>query len=245
MHTFSNGLRLIKGNTNKIPWTVILLFFWISACQESSTTPIDSYRYFPLELGSFIVYDVKQDVFAAGNSEPVTSAWQEKDQIESSTSNVDNVTDFIVSKYRRNSETDYWQKFDEYSIKSSPDKILTTIDNQTVFSFTFPVESYVKWNGNTYNSLDVENCHYENIDESVSFSGHLFENTVKVVERMDSSVINKHVGVKQYALGVGLVFDEQISFEYCQTEQCLSSDIREIESGYHIVKTFNSVGKNN
>ncbi|WP_353721982.1 hypothetical protein [Dyadobacter sp. 676] len=202
------------------------------SCDDDVTSPKNDYEYFPLEVGSYTVYEVKEEIYSAGKTEPKTSSWQEKDQIIDKTDDGDSES-FILARFTRSTGSDYWVKTKEFRINRTPDKILTSIDSETFFSLIFPVSESVRWNGNAYNNRDKEDYFYQDINRPYSESKQRFDNTLTVVERMDSSIINRYTGIKKYALGVGLIYDDQVSYEYCQTPECLESDIRVVESGTH------------
>ncbi|PWJ60325.1 hypothetical protein CLV98_101506 [Dyadobacter jejuensis] len=224
------------------PFIAFLLSIAFNACQKDDTLPIDSYAYYPLELGQYQVYQVAETTYSAGQTAPVVKTWQEKDEVSRIAEQSEFSTTYIVARYTRNSEADYWQKTKEYAITKSPDKILTNLDNQTTFSLVFPVGSGLEWNGNLYNSQDPRKYHYEDIDQPLAIGDLSFDRSLTVVERRDSSLINKYIGIKQYGLGAGLVSDQQINYEYCQDEACIGNYI--IESGTHKTRTILSYGNN-
>lgn len=223
-----------------LPCLLLVLGLLVASCDNSTTQPRDDYAYYPLEVGSYLVYDVRQETYSAGKQEPTVTVWQEKDQVIDRINNEDNNTSsFIIARFTRTKTTDYWTKAKEFRVTRAPDKILTSLDNETFFDLIFPVDRSARWNGNAYNTRDEEQYTYDAINEPFGE----FENTLTVVERMDSSRINKYVGIKKYALNVGLVYDDQISYEYCQTDECLASDVRKIESGVHKSRMVAEYGK--
>lgn len=215
-----------------------------ASCDKSDADWIDPNRYGALEEGSYIIYDVREESYSAGKNEPDISSWQEKDQIVSLSKESENSTVALVARFKRSNDADYWAKVKEFRIVRSPDKLLTTIDNESFVSLVFPVDPRTSWNGNQYNNRDAEDYRYEDINSSVTIAQQSFGNTLTVIERQDSSIINKYSGIKKYALDIGLVYDAQVSFEYCQTPECLNSDIRQVESGYHRTRTVKQFGSN-
>jgi hypothetical protein len=209
-----------------IPFAILALAF---SCENSDTDPIDEYDYYPLAVGRFAIYEVNEVVYSSGQANPVSKTWQEKDEVDRVSTDAEGFSTYTVSRSTRNASTDYWQKVKEFTVRKSPDKILTNIDNQTFFSLAFPISPKYEWNGNTYNNLDAESYYYQEINEPASIGAQNFSKTLKVVERNDTSIINRYLGVKQYGLGVGLISDEQIAFEFCQSEDCIGSG--KIESG--------------
>lgn len=218
--------------------TIISMFS--QSCNNDSTEPVDVYDYFPLEVGRYQIYNVKETIYSAGQKDPVIHSYQEKDEIERMSTDADGISTYIFSRSTRNTASDYWQKVKEFSAREYPDKILTTIDNQTFFSLIFPIDSKVTWNGNTYNNLEAENYHYLDINKPLTLDTLIFDKTLTVLERKDTSIIDRFVGIKQYGLGVGLISDDQIAYEYCQNEECIGSET--IESGTHKTRTIVEFG---
>lgn len=224
-----------------IKWLPLLAaIFLFQSCDNDSTEPIDVYNYFPLQVGRFQIYNVKDEVYSSGVKDPVVTLYQEKDEIESKSTDAQGISTYIFSRSTRKVPTDYWQKVKEFTVTEYPDKLLTTIDNQTFFSLVFPVDSKISWNGNTYNNLDAENYLYQDINVPKQAGSLTFDKTLTVLERKDTSIINRYIGIKQYALGVGLISDDQTAYEYCQTDDCIGSET--IESGTHKTRTIAEFG---
>lgn len=222
----------------------IFFLFAISivvSCKRDRTEPVDSYGYYPLEIGRYLIYDVKEEIYSAGQENPVRKNWQEKDEVDRVTTDDKGIPTYIISRSRRNATTEYWQKQKEFSVQKYPDKLLTNLDNQTFFSLSFPVNQNVEWNGNSYNNMDAQKYHYEELNKPVQVGTQTFNNALTVVERKDTSIINRYIGMKQYALGVGLISDDQTAFELCQNEDCIGSG--KIESGTHRSRIIVEFGK--
>jgi hypothetical protein len=210
-------------------WLSLLICAAVFSCSKDSTEPVDSYDYYPLQVGWYAVYDVRQEIYSSAQKEPVIKISQEKDEIEDVQINADGISTYTFSRSTRANSTEYWQKVKQYTVQKFPDKLLTNIDNQTFFSMVFPVDSRIRWNGNTYNNLDPQEYRYENLAKPVTVGEQRFNKSLTVVERKDSSIINRYVGIKQYGLGVGLILDDQTNLELCQSEDCIGSE--KVESG--------------
>ncbi|MCF0061415.1 hypothetical protein MUK70_19440 [Dyadobacter chenwenxiniae] len=213
----------------------------ILSCKRDRTEPVDSNNYYPLEVGRFLVYDVKEEVYSAGQANPVKKSWQEKDEVDRVSTDEKGIPTYTISRSRRNTATEYWQKEKEFTVQKYPDKLLTNIDNQTFFSLALPVDPKVKWNGNSYNNLDAQNYHYEDLNKPVTVGSQSFDKAMVVVERKDTSIINRYIGIKHYGLGVGLISDDQTAFELCQNDDCIGSG--KIESGKHRSRIIVEFGK--
>jgi len=224
--TKNNLLSLVKI---LLTWTLLTSLFF--SCSDSSTEPTDPNNYYPLSVGQYQVYEVREEIYSSGQKVPVVTSWLERDEISSMKTNTNGSSTFIVSRSRRNTTADYWQKVKEYAIEQYPDKLIFNIDNQITVPFIFPVDSKVSWNGNMYNTLDKQDYHYEDINASYQLGDLSFDKALTVVERRDTtSVIDYYLSLKRYALGVGLVYDEQTAYQYCQSSpECIGLDI--VDSG--------------
>ena len=218
-----------------------LVLSLVISCKKDRTEPVDSNNYYPLEIGRFLIYDVKEEIYSAGQANPVKKSWQEKDEVDRVSTDEKGIPTYIIARSRRNTAAEYWQKEKEFSVQKYPDKLLTNIDNQTFFSLAFPVDPKVEWNGNSFNNLDAQNYHYEDLNKPVQLGTQSFDKALVVVERKDTSIINRYIGIKQYGLGVGLISDDQTAFELCQSEDCIGSG--KIESGTHRSRIIVEFGK--
>lgn len=226
---------------NLIKLLPVLIILMVSqSCNNDSAAPVNVYDYFPLEVGRYQIYDVKEEIYSSGQKEPVVRSYQEKDEIERMSTDAEGISTYIFSRSTRNAASDYWQKVKDFSVQEFPDKILTTIDNQTFVSLVFPIDFKVTWNGNLYNNLDVENYRYERINIANKVNNQAFNNTLTVLERKDTSLVNRYTGVKLYAMGTGLISDEQTAYQYCQDEDCIGSET--IESGTHKTRLITEYG---
>jgi len=227
---YSHTGKIVGWNALK---TLSLFFILLAtqSCDNNSTEPVDVYNYFPLQIGKYQIYDVREEIYSSGQKNPAIKSYQEKDEIDRMSTDGQGISTYIFSRSTRNTAADYWQKVKEFSVTSYPDKVLTNIDNQTFFSLIFPIDPTITWNGNIYNNLEEEKYRYENINKPLQLDSQSFDKTLTVVERKDTSIIDRYIGIKQYGLGIGLILDDQIAYEYCQNDDCIGQEI--IESGSH------------
>lgn len=201
------------------------------ACDGDDAKPVDPYAYYPLEIGHYLVYDVNQEVYSTGQNAPVVTQWQEKDEVDRIAADSAGIVTYIIARSTRAASTDYWQKVKEFAVHRYPDKLLTNIDNEPFLSLTFPIDSRATWNGNVYNNMDEQDCYYESVNQPARVNDQTFDNVLTVVERKDTSIINRYITIKQYAAGIGLISDDQTAFELCQNDACIGSG--KVESGMH------------
>jgi hypothetical protein len=222
--------------------SLLIVTVLFQACSDKTTDPVNTYDYYPLTIGHFMIYDVNETTYSSGQKDPVVVNYQEKDEISRVSVNTDGSSTYIVSRSTRNTASGYWQKVKEYSIQQYPDKLIFNVDNQSLVPLVFPVDPKLTWNGNMYNTLDPENYLYEDINQPYQIGTLSFDKTLTLVERRDTtSVIDYDLGLKRFALGVGLIYDEQTSYEYCQSSaDCIGQQI--IDSGSRKVRKIIEYG---
>ncbi|WP_221394032.1 hypothetical protein [Dyadobacter sp. NIV53] len=234
---------------------VIFILLAFQSCHSPDTEPVNPYDYFPLEVGSFQVYSVTEEVYSAGQKAPTVKMWYEKNEIIRMNKDSDVGSTFTVSHSVRNNPSDYWQKIKEYSVQSSPDKIIQNQDNEIFTSLVFPYSPTVQWDGYQYFNMDKNDprkgylFHYEDLNQPVTIDSIKFDRTLKVSERSDTTFKSDsssrefyRLGFKQYAIGVGMIADVQADFEYLQ-ENGEFIGYRIIGSGTRRIKKIIAFGR--
>lgn len=234
---------IVKEHTHlmfKFTFLSFLLAAILVSCKDDDTLPTKASALYPLEVGQYQIYDIKQVVYAVDVPDSTSTSWQERDVVDRVSQQSGSAVTYIVARYQRKSTEESWKKVKEYAVEKSPDKIIQTVDNTSVVPLIFPVRDKFTWNGNMYNSQDEQNFVYMLSKEPFSVDTKTFPNTTSVSERDETSVINNYVSLKVYAPEVGLIFEENTAFEYCQNDDCIGS--YKVESGSHRVKKINSWG---
>ncbi len=222
---------------------VLLAAIGISGCDRGDKGPVSDYDYFPLRLNYPLVYQLTETRYSAGNPEPAVSVWFEKDEAIRRTESPDGFPVFIFAHSRKDTPTGNWQKVKEYTITQYPDKYLQTIDNVTTVPMAFPIRSSTIWDLNAYNTEREEQCHYEYFNQPRTIGELDFKNTVQVTGRnyTTDTIVAYNLGYYQYAPGVGLIYEEQTDYEYCQeNDDCFGK--AQIASGMSTIRQLISYG---
>lgn len=226
---------VLKSNLHLLFYSLVLTIF-LSGCDDTGagSEPNRDYNYFPLKLDSPLIYEVSETKYGAGSTLPVISTWFEKDEAVRRSESPEGFPVFTMARSRRNAESEAWQKVKEYSVTQYPDKYLLSIDNITTVPMMFPVRSTTTWDINAFNTKETEGAEYEYVGEAMTVGELHFENTLQVSGRdyTNEPIVRYNLGYSQYAWGVGLVYDEQTDYEYCQEPHCFGQ--QQIASGVSI-----------
>jgi hypothetical protein len=227
----------------------LLAFLLLSqACKTTSPDPITPYDYFPLEIGRYRIFEVTEKVYSAGTAKPVVKAWQERDEITSVNEDTTGAKIFIISRYIRDTPQDSWKKIKEYTAQKYIEKVIVNLDNEVLMPLIFPYSPQARWDGYKYFMLPEHDLRegykhtYEDINQPLDVNGLHFDKTLKVSERNEDDKVKLRLGYKQYAVGIGLIADEQTDYEYSQEGDWFDRP-KEIASGVSRVKKIVEFGK--
>jgi hypothetical protein len=219
----------------------------VVACESPEKRP-DNSSYFPIEVGSYRIYAVEEQVHSTGTKNVKSDSWFEKEEIIRVRSKPDGISECVISYSVRVKSTDYWKKTKEYLVDIYPDKVVQNKDNEMTTSLVFPYSRDVKWNGYEYLFLNDEDprysylFQYEDLNKSLQIDSLHFPITLKVIERTDTSgAVLYRLGYKLYAAGVGLVMDVQTDYDYLQTNGELI-DYRVIDKGVRRIRKIIGYG---
>ncbi|MCE7040621.1 hypothetical protein [Dyadobacter sp. CY312] len=242
-----NQLSSLPDQKRSGIFVLLILALFLQACKSTSPDPITPYDYFPLEIGRYRIFEVTEDVYSAGTAKPVRKTWQEKDEIIGMNEDTTNGKIFLFSRSIRNTSADSWKKIKEYTAQKYIEKVVVNIDNEVLMPLIFPYSPQARWDGYRYFMLPEDDVRegflhtYRDINQPLDINGLHFDKTLKVSERDEDGLVQLRLGYKQYAVGVGLITDEQTDFYYSQEGDWLDKP-KEIASGVSRVKKIIEFG---
>lgn len=204
------------------------------SCDKTNTAIENPHGYVKLEVGQFRIYDVLEENFFAGVSQPNVTTYQEKDEVVS----YDGNNRFTISRFTRENVNTAWKKTKQYSMQILPDRLTKTIDNKVYVQMVFPINLSTGWNGNIYNNLPKIQYQYAELGVDSKINDHTYGNTLKVIADNDynyPNLLTLENSIWQYSYGIGLIYEQENLLEYCQeTAECIGEGI--IESGLRRTK---------
>ena len=195
----------------------ILLFLILAsffACEKKELRTAHA-AYFPLNVGNYWIYEVNEEIYNLLDSAQ-KSTFHVKEIITSSYEENGNLF-FRLERYLKKNGARTWEIDQVSTIQQRPDKIIKTDNNSPVIKLVLPISEGLSWNPNLYNTAQANKSTYHDNNEVFNTSKSLFKNTVTVIARNDSSLIALEKHKEVYAPNIGMIYSEDISFQYCQS----------------------------
>jgi hypothetical protein len=225
--------------------SVILGCFLLSACNSEKVEPEPNrlgYDFFPLETGNFVEYDV-QETYYALTANPIIRTYQIKEIIGDSFLDLSNEAAYQVMRYSRPEGNAAWQLDSIWVAKRTPNQAIRIENNIAFVKLIFPVEEKQTWNGNVLNNLGNDEYQLLALNKPYKVTGAEFDNTLTIVQNVDSSLVNQDKRTEIYAQGVGLVYKERVQVQFCSsTAACLGKG--QIDFGVKFYQRLKTYGRN-
>jgi hypothetical protein len=144
---------------------IFILFLSVlgmSCSEEMSDISLDQgYDFLPLEIGQFRLYDVEEIVYAV--FEPDTSQYYLKEVIADSLVSGDGTVRYLINRYTGVDSANLTLD-SVWSVRKLENSAVFTENNRDYVKLVFPVEAGKTWDGNAYNTLEVQNYNYVSED---------------------------------------------------------------------------------
>ena len=187
----------------------ICTFFF--SCQKKETLPSIDFKtsYFPLKLGSVIIYKADSTDYRAltpTQSQQTKYSFEIKDSVVRDISE-GNVKTFVIYRYKKTGSADW--VFEKVLTRTlTGQRAEEFIDNRRFVRLTFPPERNKFWKGNTFNNLDdgSETIYtIKSVDQKRQISSISLDSTLVVEEMKDLNLIRKDYAIAIYAKNIGMV----------------------------------------
>lgn len=207
----------------KIHWSIygcLLIILFATGCtkDESSNASLNDYNYFPLEQGSWIVYDVDSIVHLEDDdntNQTDTSLrfyrYQVKETMDSTFTDGEGDITFRIRREIRDTVSSDWSFMNVWTCKRIYNSAQRVEDNLRFVKLAFPVDDRRPWNGNAYNILPVEEYMYSDIHAPLSAGGFTFDSSVTVIQTEFISQINRIIKKEKYSMHIGMVMKQRDS----------------------------------
>lgn len=234
---------------NKAFFAVLVVFCGLmAACSTNSLSPSDlnlSESYFPLEKGSFIIYDVEQTDYTFVDG-IIERKYQLREWVKDTLTLQDGQLAYQLERATRVDTTvDEWA-IDSIWVAYKTNTQAVRYESSVPFvKLIFPIKRNSIWNGNQLNNNlpdIVENWKVTAFETSKVINARKFDKTITVNHRSDSSCRGKYNKEEIYAQGIGLVSRTYTNFTYEETDPPCTPPFK-IEVGRFYVEKFRRSGK--
>jgi hypothetical protein len=216
-------------------FTSLCLMILLTACNTDDAN-LDLFPagtdYFPLTIGNFVVYNVKETNYFLNEPRKTEATYQLKEVIKESYKDLANNTTYRIERYKRNNGRDNWVLWNIWTARVDYKAAVRTEDNFSAIKLVFPLENGKKWNPNTFNTSNTTTPNtYQMLDlgKSFSFAGKSYAETITVSQSNDSTLVGKDKRMEIYAKDIGMIYKKIDVLVYCQFENCRGK--AEIERG--------------
>jgi hypothetical protein len=227
--------RNFTSKAGSLNWLLsFVLLTVLAACSVRTIEPNDSalgYDYFPLELESFLVYQVEEITYVLPEGQ-LTRSYQLKELVADTFTDLSGDKAYRIHRFTRPSEANDWQLDSVWTAKRTASRAIRTENNQYYVKLIFPVKENSTWNGNILNNLDTLDYRVRDRGKAFGLPQRSFANTVKVFQKSDTlSIIGRDKRLEVYASGIGLVYKEFVTLQYCSASPDCVGDATRVSFG--------------
>jgi hypothetical protein len=221
----------------------LLVIFILFSCKREEEVFDSGSEYYPIRsLGSYIIYDVHHIKYNASGRDTIKFQLME---MIGDTLSLNGRVYYKILRYRRTDDSESWPAqpdsvWKTYKIASEAIKTENNID---LIKMVFPVEEGKSWDANVLNTWGPQVFSMKKKGYPYAVNNHSFSNTLTVMERFDTTAINKNIIYEVYSKDLGLIHKSMTNLELCQTGTCIMNHYigkDSIVSGEKYEQRFNS-----
>lgn len=212
----------------------------LSCDSGNDTKPRETGKdYFPFSKGLYHVYDVSETKYVL--NVPETEEYELKTQVVDSFVNIDGKLTYVIYRSKRSEGETEWNYIDTWSGLADSREVIVNEENTPFLKLKDPIDPGTAWNGNTYNTGEVDEYVLEEVNKAYTFNGIPFDECITINQSdNDDYVVFLDQRKEVYAKGIGLIYKETTQLSYCTAEGCLGD--QEVESGLIYKQTIKGHG---
>jgi hypothetical protein len=223
-----------------------LLTFVVILSLAASCDPTGDYippalgaEYFPLNTGSYIIYDV--DSTSISQNVETKYNYQLKLEVKSPFVNGAGKTSYVIQRQKRANQDAPWTEAGTWSAWTDARSAVSVEGNQRFVRLQFPIKVGNVWNGNDLNSSGgEEDCNGNPCDR---YEVSAIDPDVIVVQSDVEDVLVKFdVRREAYTKDIGLTYKEVTILEYCTAQNCFGNQF--VDNGVKYIQTLAEHGGN-
>ena len=206
---------------------VLFLLVLIGGCRTEEIKPLPDEagtRYYPLRVGAYWVYQVTEtrykNQFADQPGDSVT--YEVREQIDTIYQDLTGALAYHFIRSRRLSPAAAWGADSVFVVHKSASDVRLSWNNIRQVPFIFPVLDGKKWNAdifnvnsNVLNNMETHYYTFAGKGQPLVVNDTTYQNTVKVIQRLNENAIERQDRYEVYAYDVGRIYKSALAYEYC------------------------------
>jgi hypothetical protein len=208
-------MKSISNIYSKICLFIFLSIIILSCTKttEIDPNPKESYKYFPIEVGDFKLFQRVVYSYAVGQKERIDSILVKETVTSKSQSN--NETYYVIERQAKGKNDLFFKPEIVYQIITNPKQVINTERNIYTVMLYYPIFLGSKWNVNEINGQDEKEAEIINLGK---FPKKLITDKNLILVQSDSTnnFVDFKVSNKIFAKNIGLIYSENSAIDYCQ-----------------------------
>ena len=190
-----------------------------ASCTEVKEPDPDKagYQYFPLEAGTYRLYQVEGIRYNAFRDSTIFS-YKLREVVADTFRNLESGISYILQRQTLNDNNE-WQTDSVWTARKDEYTAVVVEHNVPIIRFTFPPEDGKTWDGNSLNGFPADEFEMTGVGAPWSDEYGSYDKSVMVVEEDLPDTFVKFISKKEvYAQDKGLVYKEIVYLKYMQGE---------------------------
>jgi len=193
---------------------ILTLSIILESCKkeiQQSEAPFLDNKYFPINIGSSISYQIMEVNIDELSSVNDTILYQIMEKIDTIIENTKSYKTYRLERYFRTDSTKNWNILNVWQIRKYANRIHKIEDNIEYIRLLTPVRSNQEWDGNSYNNYDSQE--YKTLSTKNIVINYKNHNCITVIHQDKISLIDKIFSEEQYSENIGLTKKTLIDVE--------------------------------
>ena len=221
---------------NRLLYTVFVSVILLFGCKKSNNETVNYYYgYFPLEVDSWVEYDVLDIVHTEFGSD--TTIYQLKEITTEEFLDLEGRLTYRIERYWRADVSLEWSIKDVWYSNITKTTAEKVEENVRFTKMIFPINDTKYWDGNAFNNLDEWEYSYDSLHMPKLINNLSFDSTITVIQRDNENVVEYEKVKEIFAVDIGLIYKIHIDLDIND------SNILDINSGRELEMTVTAYGK--
>lgn len=198
----------------------LVIFLWMSACDEVERTPVLADEYFPLVTGQFIIYNVDSTRILQNVETKFT--YQLRVSTGKAFANGEGNTSYVIQREKRTDASKPWTPSGTWTARKSTKEAVISEGTTSYVKLKFPLAIGSTWDGNALNTKGGN----EQCDDRECDRYEITETSPDVIVTQSNDpdeVLRKDIRVETYRKDIGLIYKASTVLEYCDSGDCFGT----------------------